>query len=109
MTEQIRRIAEDDEFVRLYNSGVSRQDLAAMYGVAYRTINAVIEYCNLLPVNKNDLAPTPEEDRFSRDNLALSPSVFEAAEPFRRRYEQRKESEHRVMTCNQNFRWRNGL
>ena len=109
MTEQIRKIAADEEFTRLYNSGVSRQDLANMYGVSYRTVNSVIEFCNLLPVNRNDLAPTPEEEAFSRENLALSPAVFEASEPFRRRYEKRQEAEHRVMTCNQNFRWRSGL
>jgi len=58
----------------------------------------------LLPVNKNDLAPNPEEDRFSRENLMLAPSVFAAAEQYRRRYEQRKEAETAQCACNRQYK-----
>ena len=101
---KIQSIANDDNFLRMYNAGVSRMDLAGYFDVPYRTINQVIEYMGLLPVNKNDLAPNPEEERFSRENLMLAPSVFAAAEQYRRRYEQRKEAETAQCTYNRQYR-----
>ena len=101
---QLERIANDDDFIRMYHNGVSRQDLAGYFDVPYRTINQVIEYLGLLPVNKNDLAPSPEEDEYSRENLMLAPSVFEAAEQYRRRHEQRKEAETSQCTYNRQYK-----
>ena len=101
---QLERIANDDNFLRMYQNGVSRQDLAGYFDVPYRTINAVIEYMGLLPVNKNDLAPSPEEDRFSRENLMLAPSVFAAAEEYRQRYEKRKEAETAQCAYNRQYK-----
>jgi hypothetical protein len=101
---QLERIANDDDFLRMYQNGVSRQDLAGYFGVPYRTINQVIEYMGLLPVNKNDLAPSPEEDRFSRENLMLAPSVFAAAEKYRQRYEKRKEAETAQCAYNRQYK-----
>ena len=102
---KLERIANDDDFIRMYHNGVSRQDLAGYFGVPYRTINQVIEYLGLLPVNKNDLAPSPEEDEYSRENLMLAPSIYEAAEQFRQRYISRKEAETRESTYNKVWRW----
>ena len=102
---QLERIASDDDFLRLYNSGVSRMDLAKYFGVTYRVINNVIEFMGLMPVNKNDLAPTPEEEKYSRENLMLAPSIYEAAEQFRQRYISRKEAETRESTYNKVWRW----
>jgi hypothetical protein len=101
---QLERIANNDDFLRLYNSGVSRMDLARYFGVTYRVINNVIDFMGLMPVNKNDLAPTPEEEKYSRENLMLAPSVFEAAEQYRRRYEQRKEAETAQCTYNRQYK-----
>ena len=79
-------------------------DLARYFGVTYRVVNNVIDFMGLMPVNKNDLAPTPEEEKYSRENLMLAPSVFEAAEQYRRRYEQRKEAETAQCTYNRQYK-----
>jgi len=102
---QLERIASDDDFLRMYQEGVSRMDLARYFGVTYRVINNVIEFMGLMPVNKNDLAPTPEEEKYSRENLMLAPSIYEAAEQFRQRYISRKEAETRESTYNKVWRW----
>ena len=102
---QLERIANDDDFLRMYQEGVSRMDLARYFGVTYRVINNVIDFMGLMPVNKNDLAPTPEEEKYSRENLMLAPSVFEAAEKYRRRYEKRKKAETPESTYNKVWRW----
>jgi len=101
---QLERIANDDSFLRMYQNGVSRMDLAGYFGMPYRTINQVIEYMGLLPVNKKDLAPSPEEDEYSRENLMLAPSVFEAAEEYRQRYEKRKAAETAECTYNRQYK-----
>ena len=101
---KLERIANDDNFLRMYNAGVSRTDLAGYFGVPYRTINQVIEYMGLLPVNKNDLAPSPEEEEYSRENLMLAPSVFAAAEEYRQRYEKRKEAETAACAYNRQYK-----
>ena len=101
---KIQSIANDDNFLRMYNAGVSRMDLAGYFDVPYRTINQVIEYMGLLPVNKNDLAPSPEEEEYSRENLMLAPSVFAAAEEYRQRYEKRKEEETAECTYNRQYK-----
>ena len=101
---QLERIASDDDFLRMYQEGVSRMDLARYFNVTYRVINNVIEFMGLMPVNKNDLAPTPEEEKYSRENLMLAPSVFEAAEQYRRRYEKRKEAEAAQCTYNRQYK-----
>jgi hypothetical protein len=104
MNVQVKRIASDDNFIRMYQNGVSRQDLANYFGVPYQTINQVVEYMGLLPVNKNDLAPSPEEDKYSRENLMLSPRVFAAAEEYRQKYEKRKEAETAQCTYNRQYK-----
>jgi Zn-dependent peptidase ImmA (M78 family) len=104
MNVQVERIASDDNFIRMYQNGVSRQDLANYFGVPYQTINQVVEYMGLLPVNKNDLAPSPEEDKYSRENLMLSPRVFAAAEEYRQKYEKRKEAETAQCTYNRQYK-----
>jgi uncharacterized protein (DUF433 family) len=104
MNVQVKRIASDDNFLRMYQNGVSRQDLANYFGVPYQTINQVVEYMGLLPVNKNDLAPSPEEDKYSRENLMLSPRVFAAAEEYRQKYEKRKEAETAQCTYNRQYK-----
>jgi hypothetical protein len=43
MNVQVKRIASDDNFIRMYQNGVSRQDLANYFGVPYQTINQVVE------------------------------------------------------------------
>jgi hypothetical protein len=104
MNVQVKRIASDDNFIRMYQNGVSRQDLANYFGVPYQTINQVVEYMGLPPVNKNDLAPSPEEDKYSRENLMLSPRVFAAAEEYRQKYEKRKEAETVQCTYNRQYK-----
>jgi hypothetical protein len=104
MSTSTARIASDDNFIRMYQNGVSRQDLANYFGVPYQTINQVVDYMGLLPVNKNDLAPSPEEDKYSRENLMLSPRVFAAAEEYRQKYEKRKEAETAQCTYNRQYK-----
>ncbi len=101
---QIERIANDDNFLRMYNAGVSRMDLANFFGVPYRVINNVVDYMGLMPVNKNDLAPSREEDKYSRENLMLAPSVFAAAEEYRQRYEKRKQAEDARCIYNRQYK-----
>jgi len=81
MNVQVRRIAETN-FLELWNMGWTRSELAEHYGVQYCTINQVVEYLDLLPVLKADLAPTPDEDRASRESLRLAPMVAEKARTF---------------------------
>lgn len=108
MTEQIRKIASTDRFMQLYNSGKSRDEIAQHYGCRVRLINQVVDYLGLVPVNRNDLAPSDEEEEFSRENLMLAPSVYEAAEKYRRRYDERKAREPRTTTYGRMHRikWR---
>jgi hypothetical protein len=83
MNVQVKRIASDDNFLRMYQNGVSRQDLANYFGVHYRTINQVVEYMGLPPV---------------------SPRVFAAAEEYRQKYEKRKEAETAQCTYNRQYK-----
>jgi hypothetical protein len=108
MTEQVRRIAGTDRFMQLYNSGKTRDEIAQHYGCRVRLINQVVDYLGLTPVNRNDLPPSDEEDEFSRENLMLAPSVYEAAEKYRRRYDERKENEPRTTTYGRihRIKWR---
>ena len=77
MSSQIKQIADDEYFVAMYNSGISRNDIARYYNVSRRVIDNACEFANLRPPNKNDLAPTPEEEEASRSSLALAPMVAE--------------------------------
>ncbi len=108
MTDQIRRIASTDRFMQLYQSGKSRTEIAQHYGCRVRLINQVVDYLGLTPVNRKDLAPSDEEDEFSRENLMLAPSVYEAAEKYRRRYDERKANEPRTTTYQRlhRIKWR---
>jgi len=108
MTEQVRRIAGTDRFMQLYNSGKTRDEIAQHYGCRVRLINQVVDYLGLTPVNRKDKAPSDEEDEFSREHLMLAPSVYEAAEKYRRRYDERKENEPRTTTYGRMHRitWR---
>lgn len=106
MNSQIKAIASTERFMQLYNAGKTRTEIARYYGCPVRVINNVVEYLSLRPINQNDVAPSEEEEEFSRENLALAPSVYEAAEPFRQRYIERKESETEVMTYHRSYRWR---
>ena len=78
MNAQVRRIAESN-FRELWNMGWTRSELADHYCVQYSTINKVVEYMDLPPVLKADLAQTPDEDRASRESLRLAPMVAEKA------------------------------
>lgn len=109
MNAQVRAIAHTDRFLELYNRGWTRTQLAKHYGCSVTLINNVVDYLSLRPFNANDAAPSEEEETFSRENLALAPSVYEASEPYRKRYMERKDSETEIMTYNRNYRWRNGL
>ena len=106
MTDQVRKIANTDRFLQLYNSGKIRTEIAQHYGVTAKMINRVVDYLGLLPFNRNDLAPSDEEDEFSRENLMLAPTVYKAAEPFRRRHMERLERETPACTYNRIYRTR---
>jgi hypothetical protein len=108
MTEQVRRIASTDRFMQLYNSGKTRDEIAQHYGCRVRLINQVVDYLGLTPVNRKDKAPSDEEDEFSREHLMLAPSVYEAAEKYRRRYDERKANEPRTTTYGRihRIKWR---
>ena len=75
MRNQIEKIADDEYFVAMYNSGMSRSDIARYYNVARRVIDNACEYAGLRPPSKHDIAPTPEEEEASRSSLALAPLV----------------------------------
>ena len=77
MSQQVRQIADDEYFVAMYNSGMSRNDIARYYNVSRRVIDNACEFLSLRPPNKHDLAPTPEEEEASRNSLALAPMVAE--------------------------------
>ena len=102
MNAQVRRIAETN-FLELWNMGWTRIELAEHYGVQYRTINQVVEYLDLLPVLKADMAPSPEEDRASRESLRLAPMVAEKARAYWEKHleARRNESENasRMRDC----------
>jgi hypothetical protein len=108
MTDQIRQIANTDRFMQLYQSGRTRTEIAQHYGCDVRLINRVVDYLGLVPFNSNDRAPSDEEDEFSRENLMLAPSVYAAAEKFRRRYDERKARETPESTYNKvhRIKWR---
>lgn len=94
--------------MQLYNSGKTRDEIAQHYGCRVRLINQVVDYLGLTPVNRKDKAPSDEEDEFSRENLMLAPSVYEAAEKYRRRYDERKANEPRTTTYGRihRIKWR---
>jgi len=97
MNVQVRRIA-DANFVELWNSGWTRRELAEHFGVHYRTINQVVEYMGLLPVLPADLAPTPDEERASRESLRLAPLVAEKARTYWEKHLEARRSESESAT-----------
>ena len=109
MNAQVRAIASTDRFLELYNRGLTRTELAKYYGCTVRLINNVVDYLALRPFNANDKAPSEEEEKFSRENLALAPSVYAASEEYRQRYMQQKKQETELVTYRRNYRWRTGL
>lgn len=75
MSSQVQQIADDEYFIAMYNSGISRNDIARYYDVNRRVIDNACEFANLRPPSKHDIAPTPEEEEASRSSLALAPLV----------------------------------
>ena len=105
MNVQVRRIAESN-FLELWNMGWTRLELADHYGVHYRTINQVVEYMGLLPVLKADLAPTPDEDRASRESLRLAPMVADKARAFWEKHLEARRNESESATQTRDWEWR---
>lgn len=105
MNVQVRRIAESN-FVELWNSGWTRRELAEHFGVHYRTINQVVEYMSLLPVLPADLAPTPDEDRASRESLRLAPLVAEKAKTYWEKHLEARRNESESATLTRDYEWR---
>ena len=104
MNAQVRRIAETN-FLELWNMGWTRSELAEHYGVQYRTINQVVEYLDLLPVLKADLAPTPDEDRASRESLRLAPMVAEKARAYWEKHLEARRNESENASRTRDYEW----
>ena len=105
MNVQVRRIAESN-FLELWNMGWTRPELAEHYGVHYRTINQVVEYMGLLPVLPADLAPTPDEDRASRESLRLAPMVAEKARAYWEKHLEARRNESESASQTRDCEWR---
>ena len=105
MNVQVKRIAESN-FLELWNSGWTRRELAEHFGVHYRTINEVVEYMSLLPVLPADLAPTPDEDRASRESLRLAPMVAEKAQTYWERHLEARRNESESASQTRDCEWR---
>jgi hypothetical protein len=105
MNVQVRRIAESN-FLELWNSGWTRRELAEHFGVHYRTIKQVVEYMSLLPVLPADLAPTPDEDRASRESLRLAPMVAEKARAYWEKHLEARRNESESATQTRDWEWR---
>ena len=105
MNVQVRRIA-DANFVELWNNGWTRRELAEHFGVHYRIINQVVEYMGLLPVLPADLAPTPDEDRASRESLRLAPLVAEKARTYWEKHLEARRNESESASQTRDWEWR---
>lgn len=93
MTEQIRRIASTDKFAEMYHGGKTRTEIAKYFGVSVRLVNNCCEYMGWRPPGANDLAPTPEEDKASRDSLDLAPMIAEKARKYYEEHLERRRLE----------------
>jgi hypothetical protein len=58
MNVQVKRIATMITSFACIKMASAARILRTTFGVPYQTINQVVEYMGLLPVNKNDLAPS---------------------------------------------------
>lgn len=107
MNVQVRRIANETNFVELWNSGKwTRKKLAEHFGVKYRTINQVVEYMSLVPVLPADVAPTDEEELASRESLRLAPLVAEKAKKCWQDHLEARRNESEKASQTRDYEWR---
>lgn len=107
MTEQIRRISDDDKFSEMFHGGASRLEIAKHFGVNVRVINSCVEFLGWRPPTENDKAPTPDEDRISRESLALAPSVAARAKKFWEQHLSERRNESEAATFKRIWDWQN--
>lgn len=106
MSQQIRQIADDEYFVAMFNSGMSRNDIARYYNVSRRVIDNACEFLSLRPPNKHDLAPTPEEEEASRNSLELVPMVRAITEKMWQQHLEDRKNETEAASFSRGHEWR---
>ena len=107
MSSQVQRIAESERFKQLHAAGWSQLKLARYYGVSSGTIGLCVEFAGLRLPNKNDDAPTPEEEEASRNSLELAPMVKAITEQIWRQHLEGRRSESEAATSSRVCSWHN--
>ena len=107
MSQQVKLIAESDRFKQLHAAGWSMPKLARHYGVSRGTISLCVEFAGLRASNKNDDAPTPEEEEASRNSLGLAPMVAAAAAEYWRKHLEDRRNESEAATSSRVCSWHN--
>jgi len=94
-SDRVRDLASDEKFIQAYNAGVSYKDIAKRFRASTATIHRAVKCAGLecRTERKDEKAPTPEDAVASLEGLALSPTVFALAEPFRQRHEERRQAQ----------------
>jgi len=100
MNQQVKRISESERFRQLHAAGWSMPKLARHYGVSKGTISLCVEFAGLRGGNKNDDAPTPEEEEASRNSLELAPMVrAKAMKVWQEHLEDRQNESENATAC----------
>lgn len=107
MSQQVKRIAESERFKQLHAAGWSMPKLARYYGVSKGTISNCIEMAGLRGLNRNDDAPTPEEEEASRNSLELAPMVRAVTEQMWREHLEQRRNESEAATSSRVCSWHN--
>lgn len=103
----VLRLANSDQFRRLYMGGVLIREIAKQMRVSCKTVMRAISVAGLPrrgPDGGRGDAPTTEDAEASLAGLALAPSVYRAAEKFRRQYDERKANESQGTTYSRIYR-----
>ena len=106
MKSQVNTIADDPQFLEMFNDGVSRQELARYYDCQPDTICQVYELLGLTGASDKDSAPSPEEDALSMASLALAPSIAAKAKVAREIWLQKLREESLLATQKRVQEWR---
>ena len=106
MKSQVNTIADDPQFLEMFNDGVSRQELARYYDCQPDTICQVYELLGLTGTGDKDSAPSPEEDALSMASLALAPSIAAKAKVAREIWLQKLREESLLATQKRVQEWR---